>query len=221
MRGRAPTSAIGVTERRPLVVKIGGGLLRAEGLDGLRRACAEAVELATRRPVLVVPGGGPFADAVRAVDAQVGLGDDLAHALALRAMDQLGLLLAPMLPRAELLADLVPPRGVAIALAAPAFADSPSVPRSWAVTSDSLAVLAAAAIGAEEAILLKPVAGVLARWPSNDPPLAGVTASELQALQARGGGRAVDSYLPDAVRRTGVAAVVRAPGGTGTRITPD
>ena len=99
--------------RGPLVVKVGGGLLRAEGLDGLRAACAEATALAAHRPVLVVPGGGPFADAVRAVDAQVGLADDVAHVLALRAMDQLGVLLAPLLPGAELLTDLVAPRALA------------------------------------------------------------------------------------------------------------
>ena len=67
-------------------------------------------ELAASRPVLVVPGGGPFADAVRAVDEQVGLDDDVAHALALRAMDQLGVLLAPLLPAAELLARPGRPR---------------------------------------------------------------------------------------------------------------
>ena len=98
--------------------------------------------------MLVVPGGGPFADAVRAVDAQVGLADEVAHALALRAMDQLGVLLRPLLPASELLADLVAPRALALLQAAPAFANRPEVPQSWAVTSDSLAVLAAAAIGA-------------------------------------------------------------------------
>ncbi len=170
--------------------------------------------------MLVVPGGGPFADAVRAVDVQVGLGDDVAHRLALLAMDQLGVLLAPMLPGAELLTDLVAPRALAMLAVAPAFAGRPEVPASWAVTSDSMAVLAAAAIGADEAVLLKPVAGVVARWPSDDPPLPALTAGELQALQDAGGGRAVDPYLADAVRRTGVAVTVRAPGGLGTRITP-
>jgi 5-(aminomethyl)-3-furanmethanol phosphate kinase len=212
-----------VNERGPLVVvKIGGGLLRGEGLQGLRRACSEAIEMAAYRPVLVVPGGGPFADAVRAVDAQVGLADDVAHALALRAMDQLGVLLAPLLPGAELLTGLVAPRALAVLQAAAAFGGRPEVPQSWAASSDSLAVLAAAAVGAEEAVLLKPVAGVLGRWPSDDPPLPALTADELQALQARGGGRAVDAYLPEAVRRTGVAVVVRRPGPTrpcGTRIT--
>lgn len=202
------------------MVKIGGGLLRDEGLDGLRRACTEVNEIASKRPVLVVPGGGPFADAVRAVDAQVGLADDVAHALALRAMDQFGVLLAPLLPDAELLTDLVAPGALGMVVAAPAFAGRPEIPQSWAVTSDSLAVFAAAAVGGEEAILLKPADGLLVEWPSADPPLAELTVGELEALQARGGGRGVDAYLARAVVRTGVAVTVRPPGGVGTRITP-
>ena len=201
------------------MVKVGGGLLRDEGLEGLGRACAEATEIAARRPVLVVPGGGPFADAVRAVDEQAGLDDATAHALALGAMDQLGVLMRRLLPAAELLAELVAPRGLALLQAAAAFAGRPDVPESWTVTSDSLAVLAAAAIGADEAVLLKSVDGVLGRWPSGDPALPAITADELRVLQACGGARAVDAYLPEAVRRTGVAVVVRAPGGSGTRIT--
>jgi aspartokinase-like uncharacterized kinase len=167
-----------------------------------------------------VPGGGPFADAVRAVDAQVGLGDGLAHALALRAMDQLGLLLAELLAGADMLTELVAPRSIALLAAAPAFAGRPEVPESWMVTSDSLAVLAAGAIGAEEAVLLKPVAAVLARRPSHERPVAHLTAAELRALQSAGGGRAVDAYLAEAVRRTGVSVTVRAPGGLETIITP-
>lgn len=164
------------------MVKVGGGLLSAEGLDGLRRGCADAVELARDRPVLVVPGGGPFADAVRDLDARLGLPDDAAHALALRAMDQLGVLLEPLLPGAERLTRLAPPRSLGLLVAAPAFDGRADVPRSWDVTSDSLAVLAAGAIGAEEAILLKPVDGA-----------------------------GVDPYLPEAVRRTGVTVTVRRP----------
>jgi 5-(aminomethyl)-3-furanmethanol phosphate kinase len=204
-----------------VVVKIGGGLLRDEGLEGVRRACAEVSEMAARRPVLVVPGGGPFADVVRTVDAQVGLDDGVAHVLALQAMDQFGALLASLLPAAELLTGLTTPRVLGVLAAAPAFAGRSGIPESWTVTSDSLAVLAAGAIGGEEAVLLKPVAGVLARWPSGDPPLARLTAGELQALQDAGCGGAVDRYLPEAVRRTGVAVVVRSPGSVpmaGTRI---
>ncbi|MBV9605017.1 MAG: hypothetical protein JO027_07920 [Solirubrobacterales bacterium] len=171
-----------MSDRRPVVVKVGGGLLRAQGLEGLRRGCGEALELARDRPVLVIPGGGPFADAVRAVDAHVGLGDEVAHRLALQAMDQLGVLLAPLLPGAELLAELVAPRRLGLLTVTPAFESHSDVPASWDVTSDSLAVLAAGAIGAEEAILLKAVDGA-----------------------------GVDPYLPTAARRTGVTVTVRAP----------
>lgn len=204
----------------PLVVKIGGGLLRSQGLEGLRRACADVSQLAARRPVLVVPGGGPFADVVRAVDAEVGLADDVAHALALQAMDQLGTLLAPLLPGAEPLTRLTVPRGLGLLAAASAFTGCAGIPTSWAVTSDSLAVLAAAAIGAGEALLLKPVAGLMARWPSDGAPLPRLTVAELQALQDAGGGRAVDAYLPEAVRRTGVAVTVRAPARPGPSCPP-
>lgn len=172
-----------MSDPRPLVVKIGGGLLRSEGLDGLRRGCAEVRELAARQPILVVPGGGPFADAVRAVDAQVGLDDGVAHRMALQAMDQLGVLLARLLPEHELLRELVAPRSLGLLVAAAAFGGRSDVPESWDVTSDSLAVLAAAAIGAEQAILLKPVDGA-----------------------------GVDAYLPTAVSRTGVRVTVRSPG---------
>ena len=202
-----------MSEVRPLVVKVGGGLLRDDGLDGLARGCAEAIVLARERSVLVVPGGGPFADAVRAVDAAVRLPDDVAHALALRAMDQLGLLLAPLLPGAELLTRLKAPRSLGLLQVAPAFDNRPEVPQSWNVTSDSLAVLAAGAIGAEEALLLKPF----------DVPRATLTAGELKALQEAGGGRVVDRYLPTAVCRTGVGVVIRAPGAdsrSGTRVSP-
>src|SRR5207248_3914038 len=95
---RSHSRCLAVSEARPLVVKVGGGLLRSEGLEGLRRACAEATRLAGRGPVLIVPGGGPFADGVRAVDAQVGLASDVAHVLALHSMDLLGVLLRALQP---------------------------------------------------------------------------------------------------------------------------
>ena len=210
-----------------MVVKIGGGLLRAWGLAGLRAACYDVAAHADSRPVLVVPGGGPFADAVRTVDRDGELGDRLAHRMALAAMDQLGTVLHELLPDPEPIAQLRAPPGLGLLLAAPAFTGRTGVPESWAVTSDSLAVLAADAIGADHAILLKPVDGIFERWPaetSAQRPLPRLTATELRALQREGQGGAVDPYLPDAIEQTGVTVIVRAPGAptsAGTRITPD
>ena len=81
-----------------------------------------------------------------------------------------------------------------------------------------------------DAILLKSVDGVFERWPAGTSmlrPLPRLTATQLRALQRAGQGRAVDPYLPDAIERTGVTVVVRAPRApglptpAGTRITPD
>jgi len=200
----------------PVVVKIGGGLLRGGSVTTVLEACREVA--AMPGPVLVVPGGGPFAEAVRAADVQVGLPEPVTHAMALAAMDQFGTILGELLPGATRTRELTRPAGLTLLVAAAAFDGRPDVPQSWDVTSDSLAVLAAAAIGAREAILLKRVDGVRWKWPGDGPPIPSLTADELADLQAAGGARAVDPYLAEAVRGTGVTVTVRAPGGTGTRI---
>src|SRR6266700_5467339 len=46
--------------------------------------------------VVVVPGGGPFADAVREAQPKIGFGDDAAHHMALLAMEQYGCALASL-----------------------------------------------------------------------------------------------------------------------------
>ena len=50
------------------VVKVGGGLGHGAGDDALRALCATLGELGERHPLLVVPGGAWFADAVREAD---------------------------------------------------------------------------------------------------------------------------------------------------------
>ena len=50
--------------------------------------------------IVLVPGGGPFADAVRDADRTLGLGSDTAHWMAILAMDQYAHLLRARIPRA-------------------------------------------------------------------------------------------------------------------------
>jgi aspartokinase-like uncharacterized kinase len=137
----------------PWVVKLGGSLWAASEL----RPWLDV--LASRRAVrcVVVPGGGPFADAVREAQPRLGFGDRAAHRMALLAMEQYGTALADLEPR------LTPARTPDALLAAPGpalwlplpLAETADVEESWNVTSDSLAVWLAETLGAECAVLVK------------------------------------------------------------------
>jgi 5-(aminomethyl)-3-furanmethanol phosphate kinase len=155
-----------------IVVKVGGGILKeVEAFDAVLVAVRANAQ---SRRLLIVPGGGPFADAVRAVDRQIGLSDSAAHWMAVLAMDQYAHLIAARLAGAVLVAE---PREIAAALEArsvPVFAPSrwlraaDPLPHSWDVTSDSIAAWVAGRVGARTLVLVKP-SGAQAAEAAVDP----------------------------------------------------
>ena len=82
------------------VLKIGGGLL---GKAGAFELTIEAVTAFRRgRRLVVVPGGGPFAEAVREMFKRAKIGEDAAHWMAVLGMDQYAHALAARIPDAVL-----------------------------------------------------------------------------------------------------------------------
>jgi probable H4MPT-linked C1 transfer pathway protein len=149
-----------IEARVDFVVKIGGGLLsNPRHLDPVLSAVCAAAR--THR-LLVIPGGGPFADTVRSLDRQLVLSDDAAHWMAVLAMDQYAHLIAARLNRA---AFSETPREIARALdcgKVPVLApsrwlrDEDPLPHAWDVTSDSIAAWVAGRVGASQLVLVKP-----------------------------------------------------------------
>lgn len=146
-----------------VAIKVGGGLLARP--DALDRTCAAISAARAAASLVILPGGGPFADAVRAFEAAHGLGAAAAHWMAILGMDQYAHALADRLPAATLVTT---PAEVAASLAAgglPVMAPfrwlraADPFPAGWDVTSDSLAAWMAGALGAGRLILVKPVAG--------------------------------------------------------------
>jgi aspartokinase-like uncharacterized kinase len=150
---------------RPInVVKIGGGLVSIPG--ALDRVCQEVSAAAVRHSIIVIPGGGPFADAVRTFDQSVTLSPAAAHWMALLAMDQYGHVLVDRIEGAMLVDEpgslLECVRTGSVAVLAPSrwLRSADVLPRSWAVTSDSIAAFVAGAMDAARLILVKPAANL-------------------------------------------------------------
>jgi 5-(aminomethyl)-3-furanmethanol phosphate kinase len=177
------------------VVKLGGGLGRGAGDDALRALCTTLGELGERHPLLVVPGGAWFADAVREADRRFALPAASSHRMAVLAMEQFGLLLGELIPQATPVADLarIAKLGAGrTTVLLPAALALDELPASWQITSDSIAAWVAGRARAGRLVLVKEVEGLFADWPPRGEPLARVTVAELAALRPGG----VDEYLP-------------------------
>lgn len=138
------------------VVKLGGSSAASASLA----EWLAAIEASTQ-PLVLVPGGGPFADCVRTNQQALSFSDDAAHAMALLAMEQFGYVL---LDKAKRLTETHSEAEIRLAFAQGcipvwfprdmALSDR-NLPASWDITSDSLAAWLAAALGAETLLLIK------------------------------------------------------------------
>src|SRR6266571_3508838 len=153
---------------RPTIVKIGGSHAFSAHLKdwlGAMSTCAGHV--------VVVPGGGPFADAVRAAQPRMGFDDRAAHHMGLLAMEQYGCALASLGAGLTLARSAAAIRRALRDQRVPVWSPLPmalrahDVPWSWDVTSDSLAAWLAGRLGAKRVVLVKhvepPSGPVLAR----------------------------------------------------------
>jgi len=143
-----------------LVIKLGGGVLpHVEPFEAVLAAIGEA---ARALRVLVVPGGGPFAEAVRDVHRQHRLSDTAAHWMAVLAMDQYAHLITSRMPAGALvasageIADALAVRQVPVLAPSQWLREVDPLPHSWDVTSDSIAAWITGQVGARRLVLIKP-----------------------------------------------------------------
>jgi aspartokinase-like uncharacterized kinase len=109
-------------------------------------------------PTLIVPGGGLFADAVRAFDRIHGLPDRVSHDEAIRAMSLASRCLASIIPGAS--RDDGGLRRIIDVAVWP----QQDWPVRWDWTSDSIAARIARDVGAELLVLLKSCDPPAGRW---------------------------------------------------------
>jgi aspartokinase-like uncharacterized kinase len=143
-----------------VVIKIGGSLLAHPGHIAPVLETLDEAAVAAR--LLIVPGGGPFADTVRDVDRQFGLSEEAAHWMAILAMDQYAHFLASRLRAASVvwgppdIAEAYGRRELPVLAPSQWLRDADPLPHSWDVTSDSIAAWVAGAVKAGRLVLVKP-----------------------------------------------------------------
>jgi dihydroneopterin aldolase len=137
------------------IVKLGGSHATGPYLkDWLEAIAAEAGSIA------IVPGGGPFADAVRTAQVTMGYDDRAAHIMALMAMAQFGSALESLNPALRLASSRSAlfralKDGKVPVWSPEPMARSAALPETWDLTSDSLAAWLAGALGANRLVLVK------------------------------------------------------------------
>jgi dihydroneopterin aldolase len=145
----------GSSRSRLAIVKLGGSHTYGPHVkDWLAALAAEA------GAIVIVPGGGPFADAVRSAQASMGYDDSAAHAMALMAMAQFGRALQSLHPALKVTASRSAisralKEGKVPVWSPESMARAAALPETWALTSDSLAAWLAGALGADSLVLVK------------------------------------------------------------------
>ncbi len=152
---------------RTIMIKIGGSLMVQNDGKILRQIGNIITGYSPEHPILIVPGGGPFADIVRQYGEQFELSEKTCHFMALTSMDQYAYLLNEIIS-GSILTDLsnmesstttifTHPQVPHILLCS-AFIRQVCVkdlPHSWDVTSDSIALYLAKLMDISMLVILK------------------------------------------------------------------
>jgi aspartokinase-like uncharacterized kinase len=137
------------------VVKLGGSLFSSDYLRNWLTVLAEA------ESVIIVPGGGPFADQVREAQQQFQFDDSTAHTMALLAMEQFGRMLCGLQPGLVPVSDpsqieaVLSRSETAVWMPTAMVMADPRINHSWDVTSDSLAAWLCGQLGGGKLLLVK------------------------------------------------------------------
>lgn len=137
-----------------IVVKIGGSLYSSSHL----REWISHIVTANNQPIIIVPGGGPFADHIRNVDKKLKLSSECSHDMAVMAMQQFGHVMCDLDPSLELLHTVEDMRIISTsAIWAPydLVRKHCPYPKNWQTSSDSLSVWLATFIKASHLCLVK------------------------------------------------------------------
>jgi aspartokinase-like uncharacterized kinase len=182
------------------VIKIGGSI--AESPETLKSLCKELLPIAKKYSV------------VRDYDKKFSLPPEIAHRLAIIAMDQFGILLAQLIPDSYLCNSLEDAQCFSTITKVPIFLPSKLVLRaasleaSWDVTSDSIAAFIANKINAKKLILVTNVDGIFTSDPKKHSDARLLPEVLIDNLLRRSDRTSVDKFLPKLLLKSQIICYV-------------
>ena len=181
-------------------MKIGGSLLKYP--VELSRLCNLLADLSGELDLLLVPGGGIFADTVRDVYTRFKLPENIAHQMAVLAMDQYGILIQSLAQGTSQIVENIEDskkcfeeHKIAVLQVSNIMKSESRLPKSWSVTSDSIAAFMAQLIGAKRLLLVKSIDGLTKR--ESGKLLDRVSTNSLDSDVKAG---SVDGYFPNVLK---------------------
>ncbi|NLF88442.1 hypothetical protein GX563_06430 [Candidatus Bathyarchaeota archaeon] len=194
------------------VLKVGGSL--SSEPKKLRCLMARLAEIAKTHRLVVVPGGGDFADTVRRLDKQFTLDRHVSHRMAILAMDQYGLLLSDLSTGSVVVRQFdqalaaCDSGNLAIFLPSRFMFEEDPLENSWAVTSDSIALCIALRLGAERVLFVTDVDGVYTANPKNEKNAQLLKEVSIEALADLKMRTSIDSVVPRLLKKWPIECVV-------------
>ena len=189
-----------------IVLKVSGHLAKMP--NELRNLISAAESIQVSNPIfVVVPGGSIFADAVQELQKIARFNDDVAHWMAVKAMEVYAVLIAKysrLAVETETLDDInkaLESHKLPVVMPYKILREYDELPHSWEVTSDSISILIAHKLKCEAVCLSKLVDGLT---DERGRVIDVIEAEKLRDMKQN----VVDTYLPHAIERYRIRVII-------------
>ena len=152
-------------QKKQAIFKIGGKILEnSTNIESTISQLTQLYEEKVLQKIIIVPGGGSYANFIRRIDDELKLGDDLSHWMAIYSMNQNGIELKRKFPELECIEDLKEfqdsNKNFSIFLPYNYLRNNDNLPHNWDVTSDSIAYYVADQLQFNQCFLVKDIDGI-------------------------------------------------------------
>jgi len=148
--------------------KIGGSIL--EDFENLSSTISQLHRLFEKniiQKIIIIPGGGTFANFIRKIYSELKFTDELAHWMAIISMNYNVIEISKKIPKLKVFEDINQLKEIdkafSIFLPYRFLKENDRLPHNWQVTSDSIALFLSKTLELEECFLIKDVDGVFSK----------------------------------------------------------